>query len=102
LKGFIPNVRIAGKENALQSCRRPFLLARGIFEGHESYLLIDLQVFETCFTFSTVRVSDLLDPPGAIAELEFSPLLALDREGVPVIWTSWPTCSLNFEVLPSS
>jgi hypothetical protein len=60
------------------------------------------QVAEMCFTLSTFKVFCELEEPLALDELV--PLLGvvalLEAEGVPVIATSCPTWSLNFEVSP--
>jgi len=59
-------------------------------------------VAEMCFTLSTFKVFCELEEPLALDELV--PLLGavalLEAEGVPVIATSCPTWSLNFEVSP--
>lgn len=62
-------------------------------------LLPDWQVFEMCFTEVTCSdCCEALDEVPAPAVL----LVADDEEelGVPVIFTSCPTCSLSFAVSP--
>lgn len=59
--------------------------------------LADLQVFEMCFMLSTVSVGCCV----AAAGVPVVGFVAVEADVVdPVIWTSWPTCALSFEVSP--
>ena len=67
--------------------------------GSESYFA-ELQVLDMCFTFTTVSVCE---PLGALpVEAALEPALDPGAEVVPLISTSWPTCSVNLEVSPAS
>ena len=66
---------------------------------------MEVQVLDTSLTSFTVSVD--CDPPAAAPALAPDGLLALDPvdeldgEVVPLICTSWPTCSVNFEASPA-
>jgi hypothetical protein len=77
----------------------------GVSEGRrklERHFVAGVQVLDTCFT--SVIVSVDCDPPAAApdAGVLLDPAAELDAEVVPLIFTSWPTCSVNFEVSPAS
>jgi len=60
------------------------------------------QVLATCWT--PVTFIDCCEVPALAVPPEALLLLADDDEllGEPVIFTSWPTCSANFDVSPAS
>jgi hypothetical protein len=73
-------------------------LFSGYFEGPPL-----VQLFATCFTELTCSSCEPLAPEVLPAELlGLEPLAAEPALVDPVIFTSWPTCSLSFEVSPVS
>ena len=77
----------------------------GVSEGRrklERHFVAGVQVLDTCFT--SVIVSVDCDPPAAAPDggVLLDPAAELDADVVPLIFTSWPTCSVNFEVSPAS
>lgn len=71
--------------------------------GSMRHLLTLVHVLDMCFTLSTFRVCEDPDVPADVLELGFAPLLGgmlPERDVLPVIATSCPTCLLNFELSP--
>ena len=68
----------------------------------ERHFVAGVQVLDTCSI--SVIVSVDCDPLATVPDggVVLDPAAELDAEVVPLIFTSWPTCSVNFEVSPAS